>query len=401
MTPSPVYLDHQASTPVDPRVGMAMARHEGFYGNPHTTSHLAGIEAGRAVAAARRQVARAVGGDARRVVFTSGATEANNIALFGVPRAATGRCKVVTVSTEHSSVLEPALALRDEGFTVDVLPVRGDGVVDLEALGRVVDEDTALVSVMHVNNETGVIQPVGKIAELCHRAGAVLHSDCAQSLGRLRLDVSELGADLLTLSAHKCYGPKGIGALYVGGRPKVRLKPLYVGGGQEGGLRPGTLPVPLCVGFGEACRIAREEVDADAARMGRLAESLLDGILNACPRARLNGSRGRRAPGAFNVCFPGASGDELLDAFTGIQVSSGSACASAVVEPSRVLGAYGLTPEEADASLRFCVGRFTTEDDVAAARAVVLRGARSLGLTESAAGMGASTLQRVGAGAAP
>ena len=400
MTQTPVYLDHQASTPVDPRVGAAMARHEGLYGNPHTTSHLAGIEAGRAVATARRQVARAVGGDARRVVFTSGATEANNIALFGAARAASGRRKVVTVAAEHSSVLEPALALRDEGFTVDVLPVCKDGVVDLEVLERAVDEDTALVSVMHVNNETGVIQPVAEIAELCRRAGAVLHSDCAQALGRLRVDVSELGADLLTLSGHKCYGPKGIGALYVGGRPKVRLKPLYVGGGQEGGLRPGTLPVPLCVGFGEACHIAREEVDADAARMGRLAENLLDGILDACPRARLNGSRDQRAPGAFNVCFPGAAGDELLDAFAGIQVSSGSACASATVEPSRVLVAYGLTPEEADASLRFCVGRFTTEDDVAAARSVVLRGARSLGLAGSVAGR-AATSRGVGTGAAP
>ena len=377
-----------------------MARHEGLYGNPHTTSHMAGIEAGRAVSTARRQVARAVGGDARRVVFTSGATEANNIALFGAARAASGRRKVVTVAAEHSSVLEPALALRDEGFTVDVLPVCADGIVDLDALERVVDEDTALVSVMHVNNETGVVQPVSEIAALCRRAGAVLHSDCAQSLGRLHVDAGELGADLLTLSGHKCYGPKGIGALYVGGRPKVRLKPLYVGGGQEGGLRPGTLPVPLCVGFGEACRIAREEVEADAARMGRLAENLLDGILDACSAARLNGSREQRAPGAFNVYFPGAAGDELLDAFTGIQVSSGSACASAVVEPSRVLVAYGLTSEEADASLRFCVGRFTTEEDVAVAKSVVLRGARSLGLARSVAGR-SDTPRRVAAEAAP
>ena len=400
MTPTLVYLDHQASTPVDPRVGAAMARHEGLYGNPHTTSHLAGIEAGRAVAAARRQVARAVGGDARRVVFTSGATEANNIALFGAARAASGRRKVVTVAAEHSSVLEPALALRSEGFAVDVLPVCEDGVVDLEALERAVDEDTALVSVMHVNNETGVVQPVSEIAALCRRAGAVLHSDCAQSLGRLRVDAAELGADLLTLSGHKCYGPKGVGVLYVGGRPKVRLKPLYVGGGQEGGLRPGTLPVPLCVGFGEACRIAGEEVEADAERMGRLAEDLLDGILDACPGARLNSSRDQRAPGAFNVCFPGATGDELLDAFTGIQVSSGSACASAVVEPSRVLLAYGLTPEEADASLRFCVGRFTTEDDVTVAKSIVLRGARSLGLRGRLPGE-LPVAGRVGAEAAP
>lgn len=357
-----------------------MGRHEGHYGNPHTTSHLAGIEAGRAVDAARRQVARAVGGDARRVVFTSGATEANNLALFGAARAAGGAGKVVTVETEHSSVLEPVLALRDEGFEVEVLAVGGDGIVDLEAVERAIDDRTVVVSVMHVNNETGVLQPLPEIAEICHRRGALLHSDCAQSLGKVAFTVDSLGADLLTVSGHKCYGPKGIGALYVGGRPRVALKPLHLGGGQEGGLRPGTLPVPLCVGFGEACRLAAEEVDDDARRIGGLADGLLSDILAAGGKARLNGSRRHRAPGAFNVCFPGASGDELLRAFEGVQVSSGSACSSAVVEPSRVLLAYGLSAEEADASLRFCLGRFTTENDVCVAREVVLRGIGALGL---------------------
>ena len=360
-----------------------MARHADLYGNPHTTSHLAGVKAARAVTAARRQVGRAIGGDARRVVFTSGATEANNIALLGVARASVGRRKVVTLAAEHSSVLEPALALQEEGFKVEVLPVGGDGVVDLDVLDRAVDEDTVIVSVMHVNNETGVIQPIAEIGALCHRVGAVLHSDCAQSLGRLPVDVSELGADLLTLSGHKCYGPKGIGALYVGGKPKIAVRPLYFGGGQEGGLRPGTLPVPLCVGFGEACRIAAEDTEADAERTDRFARQLLDAILEACPDACLNGSGNRRAPGAFNVHFPGSAGDELLNAFEGIQVSSGSACASSVVEPSGVLTAYGLTPEQADASLRFCVGRFTTEDDIGVAERVLLEGIRSLGLAET------------------
>ena len=376
----PVYLDHQASTPLDPRVKAAMAEHEGLYGNPHTTTHLAGIEAGRAVDKARRWVARAIGGNARRVVFTSGATEANNLALFGAARAAVGRRKVVAVEGEHSSVIEPILALRDEAFELEVLPVGGDGIVDLDAVEQAVDDRTIVVSTMHVNNETGVLQPIAEIAEICHRNGALLHSDCAQSLGKVPVAVDDLGADLLTLSGHKCYGPKGIGALYVGGRPRVALKPLYLGGGQEGGLRPGTLPVPLCVGFGEACRVAAEDVVSDAERIGGLAAEMLSAILEACPGARLNGSRRHRAPGAFNVCFPGASGDELLSAFEGVQVSSGSACASAVVEPSRVLMAYGLSAEEADGSLRFCLGRFTTEKDVCAAREVLLRGIRVLGL---------------------
>ena len=385
MSAAPVYLDHQASTPLDPKVKAAMDQCEGLYGNPHTTSHLAGIQAGRAVDAARRQVARAISGDARRVVFTSGATEANNLALFGVARAAVGRRKVVVLASEHSSVVEPALALKDEGFEVELLPVDGDGIVDLRAVERAVNVGTALVSAMHVNNETGVVQPMPEIAAICHRQGALFHSDCAQSLGRMPVNVQELGADLLTFSAHKCYGPKGIGALYVGGPRKIPLKPLCVGGGQEGGLRPGTLPVPLCVGFGEACRIAAEEVGSEGERMGRLADDLLQIILAACPRARLNGSLLHRAPGAFNVCFLGAVGDELLSAFEGIQVSSGSACASAVVEPSRVLLAYGLSASEADGSLRFCVGRFTKATDIEVAKGVVTRGIRRLGLAKRTA----------------
>ncbi|MCY4002699.1 MAG: cysteine desulfurase family protein [Rhodospirillales bacterium] len=376
MGPSPVYLDHLASTPLDPRVKAAMARHENLYGNPHTTSHLAGIEAARAVEAARRQVARAIGGDARRVVFTSGATEANNLALFGVARAASTRRRIITVRTEHSSVLEPVQALGQEGFEVEQLPVQADGLVDLDAVERAVDERTLLVSVMHVNNETGTIQPVPAIAAICRRVGAFLHSDCAQSLGRLSLDIRQHGADLLTLSAHKCYGPKGIGALYVGSRVRKHIKPITLGGGQEGGLRPGTLPVPLCIGFGEACRAAVVDVHGDAARMAGQAGELLDAIFKAFPDAQLNGSHRDRVPGAFNVCFPWGSGDELLNVFEGIQVSSGSACASTISEPSPVLMAHGLSPVEAGRSLRFCVGRFTTDKDIRIAGEVIRGAAR-------------------------
>ena len=379
MSPAPIYLDYQASTPLDPRVAAVMERHTECYGNPHTTSHSAGIDAGKAVNIARRLVARAIGGDARRLVFTSGATEANNLAIFGAARANCGRPKVVTIATEHSSVLKPALALRDEGFEVNIVPVQWDGVVNLEKLESIVDDRTNIVSVMHINNETGVIQPIAQIAEICHRAGAVLHSDCAQSLGRVPVDVNVLGADLLTLSAHKCYGPKGIGALYIGGRPRIALKPLALGGGQEGGLRPGTVPVSLCIGFGEACRLSAEEVQVDADRMDRLRARLLETILHVFPTARLNGSSPHRAPGVLNVCFPGATSDELIYALEGMQVSSGSACASSVVEPSRVLLAHGLTEEEANASLRMSVGRFTTEEDMSLAEEVIRMGLRKLG----------------------
>ncbi len=385
MTRTPVYLDHQASTPLDPRVKSAMERHEHLYGNPHTTSHLAGIEAARVVDTARRAVTRSIGGDARQLIFTSGATEANNLALLGIARAAKTRRKVLVVASEHSSVLEPALALVHEGFDVQVLPVDSDGIVDLRAIECAVDEQTLLVSAMHANNETGVLQPITEIAQICHRYGAFLHSDCAQSLGRLPLRVGALGVDLLTLSAHKCYGPKGIGALYINNRRNIPIKPLYHGGGQQAGLRPGTLPVPLCVGFGEACVVADSDIDADATRMQRLGADLLESILETCPGARLNGSRTQRVPGAFNVCFPGAVGDELLTAFEGIHVSSGSACESDRVNPSKVLLAYGLSPSEADASLRFCVGRFTEDADIEIAKRVVALGVRRLGLSNRTA----------------
>ena len=297
-----------------PESGLLWSNTIRFTANPHTTSHLAGIEAGRAVEAARRKIARSISGDARAVVFTSGATEANNLALFGRgqgSRRATQDSRL-RQRAQFSDGARPCT--QERRFEIELVPVGSEGIVDLEALERAVDKRTVLVSAMHVNNETGVIQPIAEIAEICHRHGALLHSDCAQSLGRLPLSIGGLGADLLTLSAHKCYGPKGIGALYINARRKVALKPLYRGGGQEGGLRPGTLPVPLCVGFGEACRIAAQEFDADSERLDRLAGDLLKAILDACPTARLNGSWTHRVPGAFNVCFKGATGDELLSA---------------------------------------------------------------------------------------
>ena len=378
-----IYLDHQASTPLDPRVQSAMSDVQDLYGNPHSTSHLAGIEANRAVSRARRHVAAAIGGETDRVVFTSGATEANNLALLGFFRARTGPRKLVTVVSEHSSVLEPAISLRNEGVVVEILRVDSTGLVDLENLEQAVDAHTCAVSVMYVNNETSVMQPIAEIAQICHKVGAILHTDCAQALGRVEFNVEALGADLITLSSHKSYGPKGIGALYISGKNPIELKPIFVGGGQEGGLRPGTVPVPLCVGFGEACHIVSTDLPRDQERMKRLGESLIRGILQVYPRAQLNGSQKDKAPGAFNICFRGSSATDLLVAFDGIQVSSGSACTSTEIEPSRVLLSYGLSRSEADASLRFSIGRFTTPEEVEEAVKIVDNGIRMVGLNSS------------------
>ena len=360
-----------------------MAQHEGVYANPHTSSHLAGIEANRAVTIARRKVAASIGGEPRGVVFTSGATEANNLAILGVAKASTQRRKIVTLVSEHSSVLEPAKSLRENGFRVEILKVQSDGLVDLAELSQKIDSDTALVSVMHVNNETGVIQPVNEIARLCSAVGALFHSDCAQSLGKLHVDVQHLGFDFVTLSGHKAYGPKGVGALYVSDSHRVQIKPLCFGGGQEGSLRPGTLPVPLCVGFGEACRVAAESVDSDSQRLSRLADEMFSNVSAFFPKAKLNGSTEHRVPGTLNICFPGATGDDLLNAFNGIQASSGSACSSTDVEPSRVLMAYGLSRELADASIRISLGRFTTDKEIERATWVILHGLWFLGLVNS------------------
>lgn len=362
-----VYLDHQATTPVDPRVLAEMKPFfRDFFENPHTDNYRSAVEAREAVEKARIQVAHAVGSrSAASIIFTGSATEANNLAIRGTASAAKkGRDKIVTLATEHKSVLEPVKAMADNGFEISVLKVRRNGLVDLDVVRKAVDSRTLLLSVMLVNNETGVIQQIKKIAEICHKHGVIVHSDCAQALGKIPVDVSELDLDLATFSAHKAYGPKGVGCLYVRQRPKVRIKPIILGGGQEGGLRSGTLPVPLCVGFGVAAKIAGEQIARDMEKIAKLAHELFHGIKKIKPDVVLNGDSEQRAPGCLNIMFPGYRSDSLLNAIPQIAASTGSACAATETKPSHVLRALGLSKEQANSSVRFGIGRGTTRKEI-------------------------------------
>jgi cysteine desulfurase len=371
----PAYLDNQATTPVDPRVLAAMKPWwEANFANPASIEHAMGREAEAAVEQARAHVAALIGAEAREVVFTSGATEANNLAIKGAARFAAaqgtgtqgmGRRRIVTVETEHKCVLESTRALAAEGFEPVVLPVRPDGLLDLDALRETLAVPTLLVSVMAVNNEIGVVQDIGALAAMARGAGALFHTDAAQAAGRIPLDVNALGLDLLSLSAHKIYGPKGIGALYVRRRPRVRLAPLLSGGGQERGLRSGTLPAPLIVGFGEAARIARLEAALDEGRIASQRERFLAALEAGIPGLRVNGDRTRRVAGNLNLTLPGGvDAQAVMKAAPGVCVSTGSACSSASVEPSYVLRALGLPEAEARATLRIGIGRFTSPAEV-------------------------------------
>lgn len=363
------YLDLQATTPLDPRVLDAMLPHltHGF-GNPHSRTHAYGWDAERAVEAARAQVAGLVGADPREIVFTSGATEANNMAVKGVARFYKGKKDhVVTTVTEHKCVLDSCRALEGEGFRVTYLPVRPDGLLDVAALEAALTPRTALVSVMGVNNEIGVVQPLAAISAACRRAGAFLHTDAAQMVGKLPVSVDALGVDLLSLSGHKLYGPKGVGALYVRRKPRVRLEPLLSGGGQERGLRSGTLPHPLVVGLGAACAIAARDLAKDAAWVARLSARLRAGVEREIPHVVLNGATAdpsARYAGNLNFSFAYVEGESLLMGMKDVAVSSGSACTSASLEPSYVLRATGVGEDMAHSSIRFGLGRFTTEAEV-------------------------------------
>lgn len=370
----PIYLDYSATTPADPRVATRMMQFltmDGTFGNPASRSHRFGWQSEEAVDIARNQIAELVGADPREIVFTSGATEANNLAIKG---AATfhqekGR-HIVTCTTEHKAVLDTCAQLEREGFSVTYLDPQADGTLDLKQLQAALRDDTVLVSIMHVNNEIGVVQDIATIGDLCRERGIIFHVDATQSVGKLPIDLSQLNVDLMSFSAHKIYGPKGIGALYVSRKPRVRLEAQIHGGGHERGMRSGTLPVHQIVGMGEAYRIAREEMSVEMARLGALRGRLWAG-LNSIEQVQLNGSLEHGAANILNVGFRYVDGESLIMALKDLAVSTGSACTSASMEPSYVLRAIGLDDELAHSSIRFSLGRFTTEEEVDYAIALV------------------------------
>ncbi len=369
----PIYLDHQASTPLDPSVlAEMMPFFASVQGNPHASGNAHGTAAMRVIETARSQVADLIGAEPSEIVFTSGATEANNMLIRSAAAAglASGRTGIVVSAIEHHAVLDVVRALKNEGFRVVEVGVGRDGVVDLEALARVVDEQTALVSVMAANNEIGTLQPIADVAGLASRAGALSHSDAAQAAGKIPIDVHALGLDLLSLSAHKMYGPMGIGAAFVRRSIRSRMTPLLRGGGQEGGLRSGTLPVPLCAGFGAAARLATELMPEEAARTASLRNRFLAALVERNAEPVVNGSMAARLPGNLSVAFPGVDAEALMMRIRRtVSIATGSACTSASLEPSHVLLALGGDPSLAEQTVRVGFGRETTleEVDIAAA----------------------------------
>ncbi|KAI9848650.1 MAG: cysteine desulfurase [Thelocarpon superellum] len=363
----PIYLDMQATTPTDPRVLDAMLPFfTGLYGNPHSRTHAYGWETDKAIETARENVAQLIGADAKEIIFTSGATESNNMSIKGVARffGRSGKKKhIITSQTEHKCVLDSCRHLQDEGFEVTYLPVQSNGRIDMAELEAAMRPDTALVSIMTVNNEIGVIQPMEEIGTLCRSKKVFFHTDAAQAVGKIPVDVNAWNVDLMSISAHKIYGPNGIGACYVRRRPRVRIDPIISGGGQERGLRSGTLAPPLVVGFGEACRIAKEEMKYDHQRISALSRRLLTGLLEL-DHTTQNGDPKHFYPGCVNVSFAYIEGESLLMALKDIALSSGSACTSASLEPSYVLRALGSSDESAHSSIRFGIGRFTTESEI-------------------------------------
>jgi len=364
----PIYLDHHATTPVDPRVLDAMLPYfREDFGNPSSASHIFGWRAEAAVENARERLAAAIGaGDPREIVFTSGTTESDNLALMGVARAnRKRRDHLVTTCIEHPAVLDACRALERDGFSVSYLPVDGDGLVDPGAVRAAIGERTALVSVMAANSEIGVLEPLAEIGRICRERNVLFHTDAAQAVGKIRVDVDALGVDLLSLCAHKLYGPKGGGALYVRTRrPRLRLEPLLYGGGHERGRRSGTLPVPLVVGFAKAVDLCLEELDSEAARLSELRQRLWGRLSAELDDVYLNGHPELRLPGNLNVSFGGVEADHLLIALEDVAMSTGSACSSASTEPSHVLTALGLSDARIRGAVRFGLGRSNTRQEI-------------------------------------
>ena len=370
----PIYLDYAATTPADPRVASKMMQFltlDGTFGNPASRSHRFGWQSEEAVDVARNQIAELVNADPREIIFTSGATESDNLAIKGAAHAHQARGKhIITSQTEHKAVLDSCQQLEREGFAVTYLTPAANGIISPDQLRAALRDDTILVTLMHVNNETGVIQDIAAFGELCREREILFHVDATQSVGKLPIDLSQLPVDLMSFSAHKLYGPKGIGALYVRRKPRVQIAAQIHGGGHERGMRSGTLPVHQIVGMGEAYRIAAEERETEMARLQTLRDRLWQGI-STLPDVTLNGDLQQSAPNILNLSFADVEGESLIMALKDLALSSGSACTSASLEPSYVLRALGLSEELAHSSLRFSLGRFTTEEEIDYALALV------------------------------
>lgn len=364
---APIYLDYAATTPVDPRVAQKMSEclmAEGNFGNPASRSHKFGWEAEEAVEIARRHVADLINADPREIVWTSGATESDNLAIKGVAQFYQSKGKhIITSKVEHKAVLDTCRQLEREGFEVTYLEPGEDGYVSPEQLADAIREDTTIVSLMHVNNEIGVVNDIAALGEVCRERKVFFHVDAAQSAGKIEIDLSEMKVDLMSFSAHKIYGPKGMGALFVRRRPRVRLEAQMHGGGHERGMRSGTLATHQIVGMGEAFRIAKAEMKEETARFESLRQRLWSGVANM-EQVFINGSIDQRIPGIFNISFNFVEGESLIMSLSDLAISSGSACTSASLEPSYVLRALGRNDELAHSSLRFSIGRFTTEEDI-------------------------------------
>lgn len=360
----PIYFDNHATTPIDPQVLDAMLPYlTSKFGNAASHSHVFGWEAEAAVAAARKQIAELIGASPREIVFTSGATESDNLAIKGVAESYRGKGNhIITAVTEHRAVLDTCKRLEKSGYRISWLPVRGDGLIDLDQLKNAFTPETILVSIMAANNEIGVLQPLEEIGTLCRERNVLFHSDAVQALGRMPLDVSKFKLDLASLTAHKCYGPKGCGALYV--RSGVKVAPVIDGGGHEGGMRSGTLNVPGIAGFGKACEVARQILPEESCRIAGLRNRLRDRLLAELDEVRINGSVEHRLPGNLNISFLNVDGEALMTAVKDVAVSSGSACHSDKVDPSHVLKALGLSDETAGSTIRFGLGRFNDEAEV-------------------------------------
>ena len=363
----PIYMDNHATTPLDPRVLEVMMPYmTGIFGNAASRNHSFGWEAEQAVEKAREQIAKLIGATAKEIIFTSGATESNNLAIKGIAEMYRERGNhIITEVTEHKAVLDTCKKLEKQGFRVTYLPVKGDGLVDLEELERAMDDQTILVSIMYANNEIGVVQPVKEIGELCHKKGVIFHTDAVQAVGKIPVNVQTDNIDVLSLSGHKLYGPKGVGALYVRRRnPRVQISEQQNGGGHERGMRSGTLNVPGIVGLGAACELAGAEMEAEAARQRELRDYLRNKLEKALDYTQVNGNMDHHLPGNLNMSFVYVEGESLLMGINDIAVSSGSACTSATLEPSYVLKSLGLGDDVAHSSIRFGLGRFNNKAEV-------------------------------------